>query len=139
MIAVIDTNVLLQAIGKSSVHRPIWQAIIDRKIFVAVSSFILLEYEEIIARKASIKAAELVQKIFLELPNVIHIEPQFKWNAIIHDNDDNKFFDAGIAVGADYLVTNDAHFNEAKKLAFPKINIISADEFLLILASLSSS
>lgn len=133
MIAVIDTNVLLQAIGKSSIHKPIWQGIIDEKYKVAISSFILLEYEEIIARKASIKASEIVQKIFLEFPNVIHIHPEFKWNAISKDMDDNKFFDAAIAAGADYLETNDAHFNEAKKLAFPKIHIVSADEFLTVL------
>lgn len=51
------------------------------------------------------------------------------------DPDDNKFFDAAIAANADYLVTNDSHFNEAKRLLFPKANIISADEFLQMLSN----
>ena len=49
------------------------------------------------------------------------------------DFDDNKFFDATVAANADYLITNDVHFNEAKKLSFPKVNIISANEFLQLL------
>jgi len=44
-----------------------------------------------------------------------------------------KFFDAAVAGAADFLVTNDAHFNEAKKLEFPVVNIISADKFLKML------
>ncbi len=51
------------------------------------------------------------------------------------DEDDNKFIDAAIAANADYLVTNDSHFNEAKLVNFPKVNIITADEFLEILIS----
>ncbi|WP_394338868.1 PIN domain-containing protein [Hanamia caeni] len=52
---------------------------------------------------------------------------------MVTDPDDNKFFDAAVAGKADFIVTNDAHFNEAKKFEFPNVNIISADEFLEIL------
>jgi len=136
MIVVLDTNVLLQSIGKKSRHRPIWQALLDKKYIAGVSSFILLEYEEVIAIRASALASDLVQKIFLEAENIKHVNPDFEWDAISIDRDDNKFFDAAIAAGADYLVTNDGHFNEAKKLSFPSVNIISSDEFLEILNSL---
>lgn len=57
----------------------------------------------------------------------------YNWNLITVDPDDNKFTDAYIAANADYLVTNDAHFNEVKKIPFPPVNIVSADEFLNIL------
>lgn len=57
-------------------------------------------------------------------------------NAITADPDDNKFFDAAVAASADYLVTNDSHFNEVKPLTFPKINIVSADEFLQLLQNM---
>lgn len=60
----------------------------------------------------------------------------YNWNLITVDPDDNKFTDAYIAANADYLVTNDAHFNEAKKIPFPSVNIISADEFLEVLKEL---
>jgi len=65
--------------------------------------------------------------------NVTNKKTYYYWNIIKADPYDNKFFDAAVAAGADYLVTNDAHFNEVKKISFPKVNIISADEFLEIL------
>jgi len=49
------------------------------------------------------------------------------------DVDDNKFFDATVASVADYLVTNDKHFDLVKTIGFPKIKVISADDFLHIL------
>lgn len=52
---------------------------------------------------------------------------------ITQDADDNKFFDVAVAANADYLVTNDTHFNEAAKIPFPRMNIISADSFLEII------
>lgn len=51
------------------------------------------------------------------------------------DPDDNKFFDIAVAANADYLVTNDAHFNMVKNLTFPSIKIISAKDFLQIINS----
>lgn len=60
-------------------------------------------------------------------------EVYYFWNLITVDPDDNKFIDAYVAADADYLVTNDAHFNEVKKVNFPLVNIVSADEFLEIL------
>lgn len=58
------------------------------------------------------------------------IEPYFKWNLIKQDKDDNKFVDCALAGGADFIVTNDKHFDELNEIDFPKIKIISADEFL---------
>lgn len=49
------------------------------------------------------------------------------------DDDDNKFADCAIAANADYLVTNDKHFNVLKSVAFPKIQIIKIDGFMEIL------
>ncbi|WP_170827360.1 PIN domain-containing protein [Arcticibacter eurypsychrophilus] len=49
------------------------------------------------------------------------------------DKDDNKFVDLIIAGNADYLVTNDKHFNELKNIDFPKLNIVSLDEFKWII------
>ncbi len=54
-------------------------------------------------------------------------------NLIANDPDDNKFVDCTFAAGCDYLVTNDRDFEALKKLDFPKINIVSLDEFRAIL------
>ncbi len=47
-----------------------------------------------------------------------------------------NFFDIAVAANADYLVTDDAHFDEAKMLSFPYINIISSNQFLEIVQNL---
>jgi predicted nucleic acid-binding protein len=50
--------------------------------------------------------------------------------------DRNKFADCAIACGADYLVTNDRHYDTLKTLAFPSVQIIRAEEFLRIVDGL---
>ena len=39
------------------------------------------------------------------------------------DKDDNKFVDCAIAASADYIVTEDNHFNRLKSLPYPKLKI----------------
>ena len=59
----------------------------------------------------------------------------YNWNANVADPDDNKFFDIAIAADVDYLVTNDRDFDVVKTITFPKVNIITAEAFLKILAA----
>lgn len=45
------------------------------------------------------------------------------------DPDDNKFVDCAVAADAEYIVTNDSHFNVLKKIDWPKISIITIEDF----------
>ncbi|HEY4150330.1 MAG TPA: PIN domain-containing protein, partial [Chitinophagaceae bacterium] len=94
------------------------------------------EYEEVLGGHSAPGIAELVLEILLESPDVIYNRIYYSWNAVTKDPDDNKFFDVAVAANADYLVTNDAHFNDAARLAFPKVDIISAEMFLSIIEKL---
>ena len=116
--------------GNRSRYKPIWNAFVDGLYKLIVSEDILHEYEEILIEHAATGIAELVLELFIESPDIMYQRIFYNWNAIIADPDDNKFFDAAVAGNADFLVTNDAHFNEALKIKFPEINIISADELL---------
>jgi predicted nucleic acid-binding protein len=60
MKVVIDSNVLLVAIGKRSKYRPIWSAFIDGKYKLIISEDILHEYEEILKAYSAPGAAEIV-------------------------------------------------------------------------------
>jgi len=73
--------------------------------------------------------------MLINLENVYFQEIYFKWNLIEKDPDDNKFADVTIASGADYLVTEDRHFNVLRTLDFPKVTVIGAGEFLQIIQS----
>jgi len=136
MIIVLDSNILLTSIGKNSRYRPIWTAFIDEKYELAISNEIIFEYEEILQRRASNKVADTVMELFVEAINVINQNVYYSWNLINNDPDDNKFFDVAVASNADYLVTNDSHFNMVKILGFPSVQIISGDEFLKIIENL---
>ena len=57
---------------------------------------------------------------------------EFSNRTLLQDTISEKFADCTLAAGADYLVTNDRHFNPLKKRTFPKINIVNEDEFRLI-------
>lgn len=127
---VLDSNILLVAVGKRSPYRPIWQAFLDNRYALIVSDDILFEYEEILREHGAPQSDDIVLEILTKAQNALHIRIHYFWNAVPADPDDNKFFDAAVAANADYLVTNDGHFKSAKALAFPKVNTISADDFL---------
>lgn len=130
---VLDSNVLVSALGKKSHLRPIWEAFINGYYQIIVSEDILKEYEEIIHEHSAPGVAEIVLEIFIESPDIITQKVFYNWNAISADSDDNKFFDIAVAANVDYLVTNDRHFDTVKTLSFPKVTVITAEEFLKII------
>jgi len=66
-------------------------------------------------------------------PNAIKTSIYFKWNLITADHDDNKFVDCALNAGADFIVTNDRHFNVLKSLPFPPIKVIDIETFKSVL------
>ena len=79
--------------------------------------------------KASPLTADLFMKVIARSRNVIRKDPYFKWNIITNDFDDNKFVDCAFACRANYIVTNDNHFQEAANSPFPVFNVINLDDF----------
>lgn len=135
MLAVIDTNCLLASIPAKSNYYWLYEAFIQQKFDWLIGNEILTEYEEKIIDIYSEKAAHLVLNILSVAPNVIYAEPYFKWNLITQDDDDNKFVDLAIAGNADHIVTNDRHFSPLKTLDFPKLSIVTLNEFKDIIFS----
>lgn len=133
MKVVLDTNILLQSLGHTSRFRLIWKSFLNEVFDLHITPSILFEYEEQLAQRTSKQVALNVIALISEAPNAHFTIVHYEWNAITADYDDNKFFDTAVAGNVDYLITNDNHFKIAKKMAFPRINIISAEEFLDIL------
>ena len=42
---------------------------------------------------------------------------------------DNKFVDCAVAADAEYIVTNDAHFSVLKQIDWPKVAVLTIQEF----------
>jgi len=133
---VLDSNVLISAIGRKSENRIIWDSFLKNLFTIVITPSILLEYEEILQQKAAPGASELIIEIFKEIPNVIFRDTFFHWHMISKDEDDNKFFDAAVAEQVDYLVSNDRHFIEAIQKGFPFVKIISSDSFKSIIENI---
>jgi uncharacterized protein len=134
---ILDTNVLLVSLPSHSKYYPIFQALQNKVFDLYLSNEILTEYEEIIARSLGLNRTDLKLQELLNLSNVHRIEPFYNWQLIEADADDNKFADCAVACGADYLVTNDRHYNILNDIPFPPITIIKAEDFLEIIKSLT--
>jgi putative PIN family toxin of toxin-antitoxin system len=134
---ILDTNVLLVSLPSHSKYYPIFQALQNKVYDLYLSNEILTEYEEIISLNLGLNRTDLKLQELLNLSNVHHIEPFYNWQLIENDADDNKFADCAVACGADYLVTNDRHYNILNDIPFPPITIIKAEDFLEIIKSLT--
>lgn len=127
---VLDTNCLLVCIAPRSKYHAVWTAFLNEEFNLCVSNEIMLEYEEIIAQKTSPVFADMIINVILNSENVVFVHPSFRFNLITADPNDNKFVDCAIMSNADYIVTHDKHFDILKTIGFPKINVISLDEFI---------
>ncbi|MEL6654178.1 MAG: PIN domain-containing protein, partial [Bacteroidota bacterium] len=76
------------------------------------------------------KIATNILQLIENSPNVRWITKYYKWNLIKADADDNKFVDCAIAGDAKFLVSDDRHFKPLEEIEFPKVNLITAREFL---------
>lgn len=130
MRVVLDTNVLLVSIGRRSPFRPIFDALLQQRLTLVLSTGILLEYEEILAQRNGPAVAHNVLEALSNLRNVRRHEVRYQWRMPFADPDDQKFVDAYVAGNADYLVSNDRHFDGLGAAGFPRVQVMSAEAFL---------
>lgn len=127
---VLDTNCLLQALPTRSPYHQIWTDVMSGKISLCVNTEILDEYEEILAEKTTKDIARNVVEAIARLSTTTYQEVYNHFTLIKDDVDDNKFVDCAVAADAEYIVTNDAHFNVLKEITWPKVSIIKIKDFI---------
>jgi len=130
---VLDTNCLLPAVFQYSKYHWIWESFRRGDFILCYSNEIIEEYEELLSCLYPIEITKNTIHLLLVSHNVEKVIPYYKWDLIAADPDDNKFADCALNGGADYLVSNDKHFNILKKIDFPKINVLNIDTFKNIL------
>ncbi|MBI3853707.1 MAG: putative toxin-antitoxin system toxin component, PIN family [Verrucomicrobia bacterium] len=133
MTVCLDTGVFLQIFGRRQPFYPILRAWLDGRFTLAVSTEILLGNEEVTTRLSGAQRSRDVLAL-LELLSQLHhnvrqVEPQFRFNAITTDPDDNKFCDCAIAADADFVITEDRHFDVLKTAGY-KPQPIKPDDFI---------
>ena len=136
MKVVLDTNCLVVCLSATSPYYCLWQAFRDKKITFCYTTDIMLEYSEVLLRFYPHPFVnDVINELLLSL-NVQKVNNYYKWRLISSDPDDNKFVDCALNAGADFIVTNDKHFNVLKEMNFPRINVIDIDDFKEILSKL---
>jgi putative PIN family toxin of toxin-antitoxin system len=133
MTVCLDTNVFLQIFGRNQPYYAILRALLDGRLTLAVSTEILLEYEEV---TTMLSGAERWQDVatLLDLLDELHgnireVASQFRFNVIPADPDDNKFSDCAITAEAAFVVTDDSHFATLNNAGY-KPKAIAPDEFI---------
>lgn len=135
MNVVIDCNIFVMCMTPSSSYHEIFRKLITGAFKLNVTSDIIFEYIEVFQAKFNYAKADMVTDFLFESPHVETVEVYFKWNLIEKDFDDNKYVDCYIASNADFLVTNDRHFDILSENDFPPVRCINIDEFVKILAN----
>ena len=117
MKVIFDTNVFISAVLRDRnpeavivwvVDQPEWQWV--------VSSEILREYREVLRRKKFSFSAEILkkwEKVLDKNTKKVRVAQRFNFP---RDQKDAKFLACAIASKADYLVTGDSDFSDARKL-----------------------
>jgi predicted nucleic acid-binding protein len=133
MILCLDTNTVIQALAQLHPFHPILNAWVDGDVTWAVSTPVLLEYQEVLTRLSGParwrKLALLMDLAELTSGNLLRVTPSFHFHIITADPDDNIFTDCAITAGADFLITEDAHFRPLSAAGY-KPQLISPQEFI---------
>ena len=89
-----------------------------------MSTEVLFEYEEILSVKTSPYFADIIIKTLLNRTNLVRVNPTWHFGLITADPDDNKFVDCAVCGQAEYLVSNDRHYEILKSVFFPQLSLV---------------
>jgi len=119
MILCIDTNTVVQALAEHHPFHPILDAWVAGHVTWAVSTPILLEYEEVLTRLSGParwrKLARLMDLAEITSSNLLRVTPAFRFHVVAGDPDDNIFTDCAITANAEFLITEGWRFPAARE------------------------
>ncbi len=133
MRVLLDTNILLAITPYFSAHRWVYDELRNGRFELVVSTEILDEYTELLERYYSADFAERTLLALDNIETVVRVEPAYRFHLIKEDPDDNKFTDAAVVGNADYIVTNDHHFDRLNSIPFPKLGLLNFTAFCNLL------
>ena len=135
MKVVIDTHGILNAVSSHSPNKWLYDAFMDEQFIWVASNEIISEYSEIIGQNFGLRVSTFVLESLINSENFQKCEPNYKWQLVENDPDDDKFVDCAVGVNADYLVSDDKHVRKLLTIKdlFPPVPIVTFQEFKLIL------
>lgn len=133
MLVVVDTNVMVSAFARSASIAPLFRALANGEVRMALTAAIILEYEEIAAERGGTAFASKIMH-WLSLVSAAYdsidvVQPSFQFRVILNDPDDNKFVDCAIVANADFIITNDSDYAALLNSGY-KPQPIKPDDFI---------
>ena len=130
MIVTMDTNVLLAAhISQSGASHKILRLIIDETINLALSTQVLLEYDDVLKREEVIKLTRLKTEEIEDVLDLLALLAKkqniyYRLRPNLRDEEDNLFVECAFASNSNYLITSnirDFNSGELKGFGFKAI------------------
>ncbi len=118
---VIDTNVFITIFKKDGSNRWMYDKILKGEWQLCLNNEIFMEYWEILVRRMNVPIAANIIDFLISHPNILFINTFIRLNLISVDPDDNKFCDCCFAASANFIISNDRHFQILKHIKFPKL------------------
>ena len=112
MRAVLDTNVLISGVIATGVPHKLLVKGFEREYQVVVSVETLTEFRETLLKypeRFQMSEYEVQQEVELVRYYSEFVDPQEDITAVEADPDDDKFLEAAVAGGVDYVVSGDGH------------------------------
>ena len=133
---VLDTNCLIQSVSPRSKYHAVWEPFVSGENRLCITNEIIEEYIEILQKLVGYEVSEYIVKTIINSPFTEFFTPYYHFELIKADPDDNKFVDCAIVAHARYVVTNDHHYDVLKEIPFPKVQIISSQDFMKVVGGL---
>lgn len=130
MIVTIDTNVLLAGlISQSGASYQILRLIVKEKITLALSTQVLLEYDDVLKRKEILKLTKLKIEQVEDILDLLALLAQknniyYRLRPNLRDENDNLFIECAFASNSEYLLTSnirDINSGELKGFKFESL------------------
>jgi putative PIN family toxin of toxin-antitoxin system len=127
---VLDTNLLISAVGWKGKPRAILDLCIDNKLKLIESPQLIDEFIDVINRpKFSFIEPEVKIEIIISIFNISEIiEPNIKLDIVKEDEKDNRALECALAGNCDYIISGDSHLLKLQE--FEGIKIYNASKFL---------
>lgn len=119
-----------------SKYHAVWESFVSGENRLCITNEIIEEYIEIFQKLVGYEVSEYIVKTIINSPFTEFFTPYYHFELIKADPDDNKFVDCAIVARARYVVTNDHHYDVLKEIPFPKVQIISIQDFMKVVGGL---
>jgi putative PIN family toxin of toxin-antitoxin system len=133
---VLDTNIFIGAVlSPDGAAREVIRLALMREVVPIFGNALFSEYEDVLSRSDLFATARISQcerqSLFEALLHVSEwTQIHFLWRPNLRDESDNHVIELGVASGAQAIITNNLRDFSSGELAFPKLMITTASDWL---------